>query len=543
MIRRIAFLAISLAASSAALAEVKLNPLFTDHAVLQRDAEIPVCGTATPGEKVRLELPGAWELNPATRPASGEMEIHTNHLENVRTTVTADAVGMWTAHLPAHAAGGPFELVVKGDSNEVRRTDILIGDVWLCSGQSNMDFVMSKKVASFAGIQDEEKEIAAANWPKIRQFKVDLKMTDSPDTQAKGEWLVCNSENAPKFSAVAYCFGRELHKTLPGDVPIGLLVTSYGASTAQAWTSRDALLSNDKLKQLVPEYEQKKSDFASGAAQTKYEQALKDWEKASADAKAAGKPEPRKPGAPKDPSQDQHNPSVLYNGMVAPLVPYAFRGAIWYQGESNGYNNEIYLPLMQTLIADWRKAWNTEFSFLSVQLAGYHAPATQPADRSQIASVREAQWQTMLTVPNAYTVTAFDIGDAKNVHPKNKQEVGRRLALAARANVYGEKDLEWTGPLLKSATVEGSTVRLQFTHAKELVPAGFALTGFALRTEDGWSWADARIDSNAVLVRVPEGKSPIEVRYAWADNPVANLVNGERLPALPFRVELGKEGH
>jgi sialate O-acetylesterase len=504
-------LLISLLCASAASAEVRFHSLFGDHMVLQQGAKTPVWGQADAGEAVELSIAG----------------------QTGRTI--ADNQGTWRIDLADLKAGGPYELVAKG-TNTVALRDVYIGDVWLCSGQSNMDFTVGKtKQRSFAGVNDEAAEVAAADHPLIRAVTLELNLAETPQSQIVGTWRVCSPATVPDISAVAYFFARELRRH--HDVPVGLIISSYGASTAQTWISEESLRSKPDLAPMLPAYAQSVADYNSGAAQTKYEQALKDWEAASAKAKADGKPAPRKPGAPKDPSKDQHNPRLLYNGMIAPLRPAAFRGVIWYQGESNGYNNELYLSLMTTLIADWRGKFDRDFPFLFVQLANYKSPATQPVGRSQIAQVREAQRLT-LAVPNTAMVVTLDIGDAKDVHPRNKQDVGLRLATAARAVVYGEK-VAYSGPLFASARVEGDSIRVKFEHADGLrISKGDALEGFAIRTGDEWSWADARIDGGDVLVSVPGGKAVSELRYAWADNPPNNLTNSTGFPASSFRVEL-----
>jgi sialate O-acetylesterase len=496
-----------------ALADVRLHPFFADHMVLQQGDATPIWGKADAGEKVVVSIAG----------------------QKRETTAAAD--GTWRIDLASLKAGGPYELVVRG-KNVVTLKDVYIGEVWLCSGQSNMDFTVGKtQKRSFAGVKNEAEEVAAANEPMIRALSLELSLAETPQKEFVGTWQVCSPDTVKDISAVAYFFARELRRH--NDVPVGLVISAYGASTAQAWISDESLRANPQLASMIPDYERAVADFKSGAAQAKYEQALKEWEAASEKAKADGKPAPRKPGAPKDPSKDQHNPRLLYNGMIEPLRPAAFRGAIWYQGESNGYNNELYLTLMQTLIADWRAKFGREFPFLFVQLANYKAPATQPAGRSQIASVREAQRLT-LDVPKTAMAVTLDIGDAKDVHPRNKQDVGLRLATAARAVVYGEA-IDYSGPLFQSAAVEGNAIRVKFKHANGLrVGKGDKLEGFAMLASGKWAWADARIDGDDVLVTVPAGATAEELRYAWADNPPNNLTNATGFPASSFRVELRK---
>ena len=500
-----------------ARADVKLNVLFADHAVLQRDRAVPIYGTAGAGEAVTIELAGK------------------------RASATADADGQWRAELPALPAGGPFELVATG-ANRVVASDVYVGEVWLASGQSNMEFTVSKRAKSFAGTMNEEAEIAAADHPTIRMFTVPLNAADSPVATVDAAWQVCSPQTVPAFSAAAYFFARDLQASLK--VPIGIVNASFGASTAQTWIRRDALAAEPTLAPLLAAYSQAKADFASGAPTAKAASALARWEAATQQSKSAGTPAPRRPAAAKDPTKDQHSPSTCWNAMMAPIEPYAVRGAIWYQGESNGIDNQLYRALMTTLITDWRARRPSPsadaFPFLQVQLAGYKAPATQPTTSSQIANVREAQRLTM-SLPNVATVTAFDIGDEKNIHPKNKQEVGRRLALAARATVYGEP-IEWSGPNVSSAAFEGDAIRVRFTHARGLaLKAGEATTpqSFAICVDGAWHFADATIDGETIVVKLNAGERPTELRYAWADNPTtANVVNADALPMLPFRVEL-----
>jgi sialate O-acetylesterase len=504
-----------------ASAAIELHPLFSDHAVLQREKSIPVWGRSNSGQTITVTLNG----------------------------VTGDTFsspeGNWRVRLPAMKAGGPYEMVVKDEESEVVVKDVYIGEVWLASGQSNMEFTVSRSIKKWAGTVNEEQEIASATHPKIRMITVPLKLADDAQDTFEGKWEVCSPESVPGFSAIGYFFARELNQRL--DVPVGIISSAFGASCAQAWISREALEPSFQLQ--LDEYAQAVADFKSGAAQAKYEAALKEWDLAAEKASADGKPVPRMPGAPRNPQEDQHRPTLTYNAMIAPLRPYAMRGVIWYQGESNGWDHQEYLPLMQTLIADWRKKWDEEFPFLFVQLAAYKAPATHPVGNSQIASVREAQRLTLGT-PNTAMACTIDIGDANDVHPHNKQEVGRRLALAARATVYGEK-IEHSGPLLRSALINDEKIEIAFEHAEGLkigrtnttqpTDSETKLLGFSLLADGRWSWADAKIEGHKVVIPLQSGQTPTEVRYAWADYPICNLYNGADLPASPFRAELRRE--
>lgn len=497
-----------------AQADARPAALFGNHMVLQRGALLPVWGTAAEGERVTVRI-GA---------------------QQARTTAHE---GRWRVTLKPLPAGGPYTLSIQA-RNRILIQDVLIGEVWLASGQSNMDFTVARTQKKyFAGTRDADREISTADYPRIRMFTVELKMADTPQPDVVGHWSVCSPDTVGDFSAVAYFFGRELHQTR--QVPVGLITSTWGASTAQAWTSRAALLAQPELKPLVDDYDGLIRDGAEAAAAARYAAERKAWEEAAAKAKAAGARPPRAPRPPRNPHEDQHNPCLLYNGMIAPLVPYAIRGAIWYQGESNGPTAERYLLLMKTLIGDWRRAWGEgEFPFLFVQLANYRSPTTLPVEpRSTIAFIREGQLRT-LEVPNTGMAVAIDIGDSADIHPRNKQEVGHRLALAARALVYGEK-IAFSGPLYTGMQVEGSAVRLRFKHVNGGLEAhgGDRLTGFAIAGADGrFVWSDARIEGETVVVSSPSVLHPAAVRYGWADNPPANLYNRAGLPASPFRTDI-----
>lgn len=516
--------------------EVTLPSVFGDHMVLQGGVRVPVWGKASPGEAVRVEV-GSGPATTATTAST-----------------VASPDGRWKVFLGPLPTGAPLTLTVRGrtaDGTEstLTRTDVLVGEVWLASGQSNMDFRVARTdTRTWCGVEDQAGVIAAADHPKLRMFIAEFALRDEPQDDVKGRWLVCSPETAGEFSAVGYYFALELQKKL--DRPIGIVLTSYGASTAQAWISADRLKAHPQLASMLDDYAKACADWASGASEARYKSALAEWEAAAEKAKAAGKNVPRKPGAPRNPHEDQHNPALLYNGMVAPLVPYAMKGVTWYQGESNGYNSALYLELMKTLIADWRRAWSegskgagaegstpTEFPFLSVQLAGYRAPASQPVENSQIANVRDAQLKS-LAVPNTALATAVDVGDAQNVHPKNKAEVGRRLSLAALRLAYGQ-ETPHAGPTVASVTREGSRLRVTFENTfGGLVFKGGAATGFALRDEAGkWHAASATVEGDSVLLSAPEVPEPKEARYAWANNPPISLYGRSGLPAYPFRTD------
>ena len=480
-----------------------LSPLFTDHLVLQRDRQDPVWGWAAPGAKVTVSING--------KSATG----------------TAGADGKWMAKLPALAAGGPYDLTVRGPATATLH-DILIGDVWICSGQSNMEFGVGN-LAAPAPV------IAAANYPNLRIFTTAQKTAFTPQDLTTGHWDAVTPETiaaqgAWTFSAVGYFFGRELNQKL--NVPIGLIQTCWGGTTAEAWTSEKAL---DKLP-----------DFKTGLNAVRAQRTA---------------PLAQMKPAPQNQDNERKVATVLYNGMIHPLIPYGVKGAIWYQGESNAGRAYQYRALLPAMIGDWRKQWGEgDFPFYIVQLANFMPVVDQPQE-SEWAELREAQTMTATNVQNAGEALAIDIGDAANIHPKDKQDVGRRLALTALAKTYGQK-IEYSGPEYKSFKLEGSKVRVSFNHlggglvASADTPLSDYLTregafmpvadpgptvavkAFALAGDDHkWYWADAALDGDTVVLSSPSVAHPVAVRYAWANNPATNLYNKAGLPAVPFRTD------
>ncbi|MBN1804334.1 MAG: hypothetical protein JW837_03715 [Sedimentisphaerales bacterium] len=504
MIRKlsIAFVLVILILCHFTLAEVKPAGVFGDHMVLQRGRLVPVWGTALAGEEITVKF--------------------THQEKNVK----ADTSGRWMIYLDALEAGGPYEMVINGSANSVKFKDVYAGEVWLCSGQSNMDMTVAEEDRYWCGVINEAQEVAAADYPGIRVFDVAFDTKDSVQKDIKGQWEVCSPETVGHFSATAYFFARQIHKKL--DVPVGLITTAYGASTAEAWTSRPALEANKTLRFLLDDYAQKCKDYDSGKTQEKYEEELAKWKLASEKA-------PKKPHQPKNPHLDQHSPCVLYNSMIAPLVPYAIRGVTWYQGESNGPTAEIYDLIMETLIRDWRNAWGQgDFPFLYVQLANYGKNADQPCGGGSTTRVRKAQLKN-LSIPNTAMTVTIDIGEAKNIHPKNKQDVGLRLALQALALAYGE-DVTYSGPIYNYMLIDGNTIRLYFKYVGSgLMAKDGKLDGFYIAGEDrNFVSADAKIYGDTIIVSSPKVERPVAVRYAWDENPIISLYNKEGLPASPF---------
>ncbi len=483
-------------------AEVKLPALFSNHMVLQQQTPLPIWGWADPGEKVTVTLAGQSK------------------------STTADKEGKWSVKLDKLQPGQPLTLTVAG-KNKLTVTDVLVGEVWLASGQSNMAMTVARS-------KNAEQEKAAAKYPQIRMFFVRSGAATTPQADCKGEWVVCSPETVGLFSAAAYFFGREVHKDL--QVPVGLINSSVGGTAIEAWTSSEAQKEKKELASVFAEWDRKAKNYDPVKAKAQYDKQLDRWKRDAADAKAAGKPAPRRPQLPVAPREDRNHPANLFNGKIAPLIPYALRGALWYQGENNTRPETaalygIQLPL---LIQDWRSRWGQgEFPFVYVQLPNFSAPANRGWPL-----VREGMLHT-LKVPNTGMAITIDIGDPKDIHPTNKQEVGHRLALWALSQVYGRKGSS-SGPLLKSQKIGAGKITLVFDHADEGLKAkGSALTGFLVAGEDGkWRPATARIEnSNTVIVSSPEVQMPVAVRYLWENNPTASLYNGAGLPASPFRTD------
>lgn len=490
----------------AAPADVKLPSIFSDHMVLQRDAAATVWGWASPDEKVTVAIAGQT------------------------VSAAADASGKWSVKLEALQAGGPHELVVRGN-NTIKIADVLVGEVWLASGQSNMAMTVQ-------GSKDFDREKAAADFPKIRMFTVARKPAETPQDQCEGKWLLTTPETVGGFSATAYFFGRELHRAL--EAPVGLVNSSWGGTPVQAWTSLDAQKAQPALRPLLDQWEQRIATFDPEKAKAQYEQQLARWKDEAAKAKAAGKPQPRRPQFSGDPRLSQNRPANLFNGMIAPLAPYAMRGAIWYQGESNaGGEAGLYGLQLRTMIIDWRTRWNQgDFPFLFVQLPNFHKPQQQPVEPSGWVTVREEMLRT-LALKNAGMAITVDVGDADDIHPKNKQDVGKRLALWALAHTYG-KDVVGSGPIYKSMEKRDGKIVLSFDYAEGGLEAtgGGPLEGFAIAGADKkFVWAQAKIEGSTVVVWSDDVKEPAAVRYAWADNPKGNLANKAGLPASPFRTD------
>jgi len=497
----------SLLFAGTASAEVKLPAIFTSHMVLQQNLANPVWGTATPGADVTVTIAD----------------------QNV--TAKAGADGKWLVKLsPLKATAQPLTLKVK-EANEVVIDDVLVGEVWICSGQSNMQWEVSQST-------NAELEIATAKYPQIRFISVPQVGTQEPQADFKGAWEVCSPTSIGKCSAVGYFFGRQLHQHL--DVPIGLIDDAWGGSACEAWINRETLTKDGRFAELIARWEGIEKSYDKEKADAAHKVALEKWKAEVEAAKAAGKPIPRQPGHPGNQLTGNARPGNIYNGVLLPTIGYGIKGAIWYQGESNASRAYQYRDLFPLMIKSWRDEWKQgDFPFYYVQLADFLAEQPEPVE-SNWAELREAQTMTMDKLPNVGEAVIIDIGEADDIHPRNKVDVGNRLARWALAKDYGVK-VNCQSPRFKGMEVADGKVTVTFDHV------GSGLTtvesrdvkGFALAGEDKkWYWAEAMISptaDNQVIVSSAKVKNPVAVRYAWADNPICNLHSKEDLPATPFR--------
>jgi len=500
-------IAILVGALQFASADVKLPAIISDRMVVQQDVLIPIWGWADPGEQVTVELGG-----------------------QVKTTV-ADAKGKWMVKLPKLKAAEGLTLVVKG-KNKLSVNDVLVGEVWICSGQSNMAMTVNR-------CKDFDKEKAEAKFPQLRMFTLERSSKAEPQEDCKGRWELTTPENIAFFSATAYFFGREIHQQMK--VPVGLINTSWGGTSIEAWTSMEA---QSKLKEYgaISESWVKLTEkpYDEKAAMAQYNKQMEARKESVKKAKAAGKAAPRAPQKPTDPRLNQNYPANLYNGMIAPLVPYAVRGGIWYQGENNANKSfaNIYALQMETMVKDWRTRFGLDFPFAWVQLPDFRAPQKDVVEPSGWVTVRE-EMLNALKIPKTGMAITLGLGEETDIHPKNKQDVGKRLAMWALADVYKQKGVASSGPLPASDKVKGSEVVISFKHTDGGLKAqGNELRGFAIAGEDKvWKWGQARIEGDKVIVSHPDIKKPVAVRYAWAANPVFSLYNGAGIPATPFRTD------
>jgi sialate O-acetylesterase len=496
----------------AAWADVKPHALISDGMVLQRDSTVKIWGKADAGEKVTVSFRGATA------------------------TQATPADGTWVIEIPSKEAGGPFTLDIAGN-NKITLKDVYVGEVWVCSGQSNMQWSVNQ-----SGEADRKLATESPANPQIRMFTVARGPSATPQFDVKGQWLEANPKNVGNFSAVGYFFGRDLQAKL--NVPIGLISSNVGGTRAEAWTSPKVLAAHPMYKDEMAKFE---------AAWKQYQETLK------------GKPD-KPPQSP----MNQNSPGALYNAMIHPITNYKIKGAIWYQGESNAGKAAEYATLMPLMIENWRADFKCgEFPFYQVQLASFMAVEKEPAE-SNWAVVREAQWLTTRKLKNVGQAVITDYGHESDIHPTPKSPVGQRLALLARARTYGEKGLVCCGPEVRDFKFEGNKAIIQFEHVAGGLEArewertdirkdkagneraayrskagspSTVLQGFAIAGEDGkFVNANAKIEGNTVVVFSEKVPKPTGVRYGWANYPLGNLFNKEGLPASPFRFGTQKVG-
>ncbi len=474
-----------------AQAEITLPKVLASHMVVQRNLPVHVWGMAAPNEQVSVSFRGETE------------------------STTASELGRWSLYLKPGAAGGPFQMKVSGkDGQPVTLDDVLVGDVWVASGQSNMEFMMHQA-------ESAAQDLPKAGIPDIRLLVVKKAATLYPqdDVQTDG-WAASTPDTAKDFSAVAWYFAREIEQR--EHVPVGVIDSTWGGTPGEAWTRMTALGEDAALNPLFASWGRMIEKHNDALLLEKNEQRLAD------EAKAAGKPEPQFPWVP---TLESWGPGMLWNGMIAPLTPMAIRGVIWYQGESNSVLERapLYGRVFRTLIEDWRHEWGVgDFPFLYVQISNFKST---PAE--DWAVLREQQLKTLELKNTAMAVT-IDIGTPDNVHPPDKLDVGLRLARAARVLSYGEK-LEYSGPIFRQATPEGASIRAWFNHANGLMAKGGAVTGFEVAGADGkFVPAAAKIEGESIVASSPDVAQPVFVRYGWANSPDCDLFNGDGLPASPF---------
>lgn len=499
------FLLILLAAAPAA-AELKLPGIFSDHMVLQQQLANPIWGWDTPGTEISVRYAGQT------------------------LSATAGKDGKWSVKLPPlPASANPSVLEIKGSTTRTIQ-DVLVGEVWICSGQSNMRWTVSNS-------WDADLEIASAKHPHIRLLQVPNVGTQEPQTDFDANWEVCSPDSVGNFSAVGFFYGRILHQIL--DVPVGLINNAWGGSAAEAWVRRDLLENDARFATLMTSWKQREADLESEQAAQNYQKALAAWKKKAAAAKTAGQPfTARPPQSPEQILTGNQRPGNIYNGVLLPSIGYGIKGVIWYQGESNAARAHEYASLFPFMIQHWRDEWKQgDFPFYWVQLADFKDEASEPGD-SDWAELRESQTKTQQALPNAHQAVIIDLGEGNDIHPKNKRDVAERLARIALARDYGLQ-INWRSPEFKEAVFKdgkafitldtfGSSLRTLDTKT---------VKGFAICGEDRkWVWADAVLAGrDQVEVHASSVPNPVAVRYAWSDNPVCNLYSAEGLPVTPFR--------
>lgn len=483
-------------------AQINLPSIFGDHMVLQQKQSNPVWGWAKSGEVIKVEIHG---------------QSH---------TAVADQKGKWKVILRPIPVGGPYRMKIESNTSTFYLEDILVGEVWICSGQSNMAWAVKNTNSA-------ELAILTSNYPHIRLISVPQVGTQEKQNDFKGEWTTCSPEVVADFSAVGYFFGRRLHHAL--DVPIGLIDNAWGGSAAEAWIRRDVLEKDGNYGELMTSWKNLEADYDFDALVEEWEEKVAEW-----DAKPEADRSAQRPRRPRNLMTGNHRPANIYNGVLAPTIGYGIRGAIWYQGESNASRAYQYRDLFPLMIQHWRDEWKQgDFPFYYVQLADFLAEEDEPGG-SNWAELREAQTMTMDRLKNVGQAVIIDIGEGRDIHPRNKQTVGDRLARWALAKDY-HKDIQFMGPTYQSMKVEGNKIILTFDQTGKGLyafdtqePRGFTIAG----ADQKFVKAEAKIISPTQM-EIWSGSitNPVAVRYAWANNPVCNMYNRDGLPMTPFRTD------
>ena len=498
-----------LSSALSARAELSVPHFFSDHMVLQQGKAVKVWGHASPGQEVSVQFRGA------------------------SSTAKAGEDGNWALHI-ASGNGGPdgHLLVIRSGGDDVSIEDVLVGEVWFAAGQSNMMWKLDRS-------NRPEESITSAHHPLIRMFHSPEVTAEPPQGDIAGQWTICSPETDGDYSAVAYYYARKLQQEL--GVPVGVIVSAWGAKRIESFISRDVLQSDPVTKHLVDTLMRQEADYDPALAMAVYEQrnaAFQQWVDAG---EPTDTPRPRPMREePQRPLLTASQPGVLFNSMVHPFVGYDIRGVIWYQGESNAHTHLVpYDILLSALIEDWRSRWGYEFPFYYVQLANFKAPTSEPVMEDPWAAVQDRMRRVLATTAHTGMAVINDVGEENNIHPKDKQTPGERLARWALANVYDAKGIIYSGPLYESVEVEAGALAVRFTSVGVGLQSrdGLALQRFEIAGADGkWIWANAEIVGAAqVILSHPDVTEPVAARYAWSSNPEgANLVNSAGLPTSVF---------
>ncbi len=486
-----------------AFADVRLPAIIADNMVLQQKSTVALWGWADPGEAI--EIKNSWDKKTIK--------------------IKADEKGGWQVKLKTVSAGGPYNIVIKGN-NTITLNNVLLGEVWLCSGQSNMEFPLSKQQGWRTGVVNYETETAAAIYPNLRLFTVKQQTAGEPQKDVTGNWVSCTPETAAKFSAVAYYFAKEIQAAT--GFPVGLIHSSWGGTPAESWTRKEVLERDNDLRPILDRYNKAVENYPADLEN--YEDQLEQWKKDANEIKSKGGTVKKEPAKPADPLKNSKSPTKLYNAMIHPLIPFTLKGVIWYQGESNAGRAYQYQKLFPALINSWRKEWKNNFPFYFAQIAPH---------RGQNPEIREAQLLTYKKVSKTGMAVITDAGDSADIHPRNKEVVGKRLTLWALAKDYGKKNIICSGPVYRSMRTEGNKIRIQFDFTNDgIVAKDGSLTEFTIAGADQHLVAaQATIEGNTIVVWSDEIKQPVAVRFGWKNVPKAELYNKAGLPASPFRTD------